>query len=103
MKHWTEDMIRERLDGTFTRVHYDGKIVVEAVDDNYSPGMSTVGRKPGATSKPQVAWTAAEDELLCQMRAKGRPFNEISWLLARSEESAKKRFRMLRVKGQVAA
>ena len=102
MKHWTEEMIKEHLDGTFTRVHYDGRIAVESVDHDYRPGMSTSGRKPGS-AKPQVNWTPAEDELLSQMRLRNRPFNEIAWLLSRSEESAKKRFRMLRVKGQVAA
>ena len=102
MKHWTESMIREDLDGTFTRLLQDGRVEVVEVDSDYHPSHGNNGRPVGATSKPQVAWTDAEDEILCQMRRMGRPFNEICWMLSRSEGSTKKRFRVLRVKGLVA-
>jgi len=102
MNQWTEHMIRERLNGTFTRM-LEGRSEVLEVDDDYTPSMGTAGRKLGATGKGQVPWSPAEDELLCEMRLLNRPFNEIAWLLARTEGSAKKRHRTLRVKGQVAA
>ena len=35
MKYWTEDAIKEVLDGTFTRVFYDGRIVTELVEGDY--------------------------------------------------------------------
>lgn len=96
-------MIRERLDGTFTRLLPSGQIEVVEVDHDYIPGHGSIGRPLGvANTKPQVSWTEEEEELLCQMRRLGRPFNEIAWLLNRSEDSAKKRHRLLRVKGTTA-
>lgn len=73
---FTEAAIRECLDGTFTRVLYK--------DVN-----------------PRANWTPQDDDLLLQMRLRNKPFAEIAWVLERSEESVKKRFRMLRVKGGV--
>jgi len=99
---WTEEKIREYLDGTFTRVTYEGKIVTEEVDGNETPNYNRAGRPLGyKTHKPQLAWTPAEDELVCAMRLRNRPFREIAWLVNRSEESTKKRYRVLRVKGAV--
>ncbi len=102
MRHWTEAMISECLDGTWTRVTYDGKVVTEPVDDGCAPAKKSGGRYRGyKAARPQIAWLPAEDEILCAMRLRNRPFAEIAWLVSRSEESTKKRYRVLRVKGAV--
>lgn len=102
MKHWTEAMICECLDGTRTRITYEGKVVTEPVDDGYAPAKNSGGRYRGyKAAKPQIAWLPAEDELLCAMRLRNRPFAEIAWIVNRSLESTKKRYRVLRVNGRV--
>lgn len=99
---YTEDAIRRVLDGTFTRVTYENRVVTENVSDGFLPGYSGQGRPIGyKAAKPQVAWTPAEDEVLCTMRLRNKPFAEIAWIIDRSEESTKKRYRTLRVNGKV--
>lgn len=102
MKTWTEALMKEYLDGTFTRVLYDGKIVTENVEPDFEPYVNRGGRPKGYKApKPQMLWTAAEDEMLWQMRLRNRPFAEIAWTVNRSEEATKKRYKLLRVKGAV--
>ena len=105
MTHWTEARIKEHLDGTWTKVLFDGRIKTEAVDDGFDPfarTTTTAGRPEGyKAEKPQVAWTPHEDNVLWQGRIRNKPFAEIAWMLDRSENSAKKRWRVLRIRGGV--
>lgn len=99
---WTEAQISEVLDGTFTRVNHEGKVITEIVEPDFIP--SCAGGLPkvrGKNVKPQAFWTAAEDDLLFLMRIRNRPFAEIAWTLNRTEEATKKRWKLLRVKGAV--
>jgi len=98
---YTEAAIREVLDGTFTRVTYENKVVTEILDD-CEPTRRKPGRKFGyKASKPQTYWTPQEDDTLLTMRLRNRPFSEIAWVINRSLESVKKRYRVLRVNGKV--
>lgn len=102
MRHWTEAMISECLDGTWTRITHEGKVVTEPVEDDHTPAKKSGGRHKGyKAARPQIAWLPAEDELLCAMRLRNRPFTEIAWVVNRSLESTKKRYRVLRVNGRV--
>ena len=102
MRHWTEAMISERLDGTWTHITYEGKFVTEFVDDVCVPAKRSGGRhRKYKAARPQIAWLPAEDEILRVMRLRNRPFSEIAWMVNRSEESTKKRYRLLRVYGRM--
>ena len=103
MTHWSEAAIKQILDGTFTRVNYEGKIVTDIVSDDFIPGPRSMrgGRPVGSGGTTQAAWTKTEDELLWTMRLRNKPFSEIAWLIDRSEDSAKKRYKTLRVRGGV--
>lgn len=96
---WTEERIRQFLDGTFTRFEPDGKAVTINVEPDYCPSMRQGGRMKGQAGKPQARWTAEEDIILVELRRKFRPWDEISAVLARSEDSIMKRYRVLRVRG----
>ena len=99
---YTEAVIKSVLDGTFTRVTYECKVVTDSVSHTFMPGYSGQGRPMGyKAAKPQVAWTPQEDDILLTMRLRNKPFAEIAWTIDRSEESAKKRYRTLRVNGKV--
>ena len=101
-KLWTENAIKECLDGTWTRVTYEGKVVTENVEPDFEPYANRGGRPKGYKApKPQCLWTPEEDDLVCQMRLRNRPFAEIAWMVSRSEEATKKRYKLLRVKGAV--
>lgn len=100
-RHWTEADIRRVLDGTFTRVTYEGKIITDTVEPDFLPYTGNKGERPKGYSKPQYPWSKTEDEILCQMRLRNRPFAEIAWTVNRSEEATKKRYKILRVKGAV--
>jgi hypothetical protein len=102
MTFWTEEMIREALDGTFTRVMYDGRIDTEIVEDNFQPYPNKGGRPAGVKNlKPQRYWKSDEDGLLLRMRMRNKPFAEIAWVIDRTEDSCKKRYKVLRVNGKV--
>lgn len=99
---YTEATIRDLLDGTFTRVTFENKVATDNVSDDFVPRYGGQGRPIGYKScKPQLAWTPQEDDLLITMRRRNKPFAEIAWIIGRSEESCKKRYRTLRVKGAV--
>lgn len=99
--HWREATIREHLDGTFTRVLFDGRIVTDTVDPNFiPPNAGGPKAQRGKDVIPQRAnWTPTEDDVLWQMRLRNKPWTEVCWVLARTEDSAKKRYRILRAKG----
>ena len=66
------------------------------------PAKRSGGRhKVYKAARPQIAWLPAEDELLCAMRLRNLPFSKIAWHVGRSEESTKKRYKVLRAKGDV--
>lgn len=103
MKFWTEAAIKSYLDGTFTRVLYDGRVLTENVDPDFEPHGGKGGRPKGyKPEKPQLHWTPAEDEIVWQMRLRNRQFSEIAWIVNRSVDATKKRYAVLKVKGRVA-
>jgi hypothetical protein len=91
----TEDYIKSVLDGTFTTVDYYGKVITTDTDDKNST------ERGGKYYKRQVYWTDAEDDLLWSMKCQGRPFNEIAWVLARTEEATKQRYKLIRINKSV--
>ena len=102
MRYWTEAMISECLDGTWTHITNEGKFVTKPVDDVYVPAKRSGRRhKVYKAGRPQIAWLPEEDEILCAMRLRNWPFAKIAWMVNRSEESTRKRYRVLRVKGAV--
>ena len=100
---WTEDAIKDVLDGTFTRVNYEGKITIFEVDDDHTPkGPTSCGGRPaGLTGHKQVFWVPEEEEILITQRKLDRSFAEIAWLLSRSIEATKKHHKILRARGRV--
>lgn len=100
-RHWTEADISRVLDGTFTRVTYEGKVVTEIVEPDFIPYIGNKSGQPNRYKKPIPLWTAEEDDILLQMRLRNRPFAEIAWTVNRGEEATKKRYQLLRVKGAV--
>lgn len=97
---YTEDYIRSVLDGTFTKVDYEGRISTINVDADFAPAdMKKGGRPLGAKIVKQAYWTPAEEELLIRQRMLNRTFPEIAWLLDRSVDATKKHYHLLRVKG----
>lgn len=98
--YWTEQQIKEVLDGTFTRVLSDGRSYTEIVSDDFVPYEHKGGRPLGAQNvKPQRFWTKYEEDLLATLRLRNKPFNEIAWVLDRTEDSCKKRYKVLRARG----
>lgn len=103
-KHWTEAEIRNVLDGTFTRVLYDGRIITENVGPDFIPTCAGGPKRArGENVKPHAFWTPEEDDLMWQMRIRNRPFAEIAWTLNRTEEATKKRWKIVRMKSGVVA
>lgn len=99
---YDEAAIKAVLDGTFTRVNYEGRVITEAVEPDFLPSCAGGDQKHrGKNVKPQAYWSQADDDTLLTMRFKNRPFAEIAWILDRTEEATKKRYRVLRVKGRV--
>ena len=101
-RFWTEDMIRERLDGTFTQVTPNGDIITQSVGPDFDPmPQNTNGRPKGAKIGKMTYWTPEEEHLLIRQRMLNRTFPEIAWALDRSVDATKKHYRLLMVRGRV--
>jgi hypothetical protein len=94
-----EELIRNTLDGTFTRVLPDNRVITLNVPDNYIPKHNTTGMVIGEKCGQYHQYTPHEDAILVELRGMGFPFHKIGAHLARSEESVKKRYAVLRVMG----
>lgn len=100
-RHWTEAAISAALDGTFTRAAADGRIIIDNVEYDYIPVYGNDGKVKGGHRAPYSTWTPEEDGMLVDFRRRNMAFNEIAWLLSRTEESAIARYKILRGKGRV--
>ena len=99
---WTEARIRELLDGTWTRFTHEGKVVTDILEPGEDPPIVKGGRPKGVKNiKPHSFWTPQDDDLIITQRRRNMPFREIAWLVNRTEESTKKRYKVLRARGQV--
>ena len=89
---WTEERIKSYLEGTFTRLHYDGRIVTEFVDLDFIPTHTPAraGRERGHKAMYHV-WTDDDDTFLRELRNKGIPRHKIAEIMDRSEESIRRR------------
>lgn len=99
---FTEAFICRCLDGTVTKVDYDGRVHTILVEPSYIPpygGKATGGREIGQKISRQIYWTPEEEELLIRQRLLNRPFAEIAWSLDRSVEAVKKHHHLLRARG----
>ena len=100
---WTEDLICEHLDGTFTRVLPCGTIKTVSVAGGETPAPATDtkkgGRPLGVKVGPIVPWAPHDETILRELRRMGWPFSDIAWKLGRSLEATKKHYQVLRVRG----
>lgn len=87
MKSVTEEYIKSILDGTFTRITGDGKVVTSEFGSESDSGI---------TRFRKLTWAPEEDEVIVQMRFRNRPWSEIAWVTSRSEDAVKKRHRLIR-------
>jgi hypothetical protein len=94
-----EELIKSTLDGTFTRVMPDNRVITLNVPDDYIPKHNTTGMVIGEKCGQYHQYTAHEDAILIELREMGFPFHKIGAHLSRSEESVKKRYAVVRVMG----
>ena len=92
-----EEIIKSTLDGTFTRVLQDNRVITLNVPDDYIPKHNTTGMVVGGKCGQYHQYTEKEDAILIELRGMKFPFSKIAAHLARSEESVKKRYAVLRV------
>jgi hypothetical protein len=92
-----EQIIKNTLDGTFTRVLQDNRVITLNVPDDYIPKHNTTGMVVGGKCGQYHQYTEKEDAILVELREMKFPFAEIGAHLARTEESVKKRYAVLRV------
>jgi hypothetical protein len=93
-----EELMRRTLDGTITKITIDGRVITELVDRDHIPKHS--GPKSGSCKgqrKPNYRhWTPGEDQALLERRQNGMSLMAICRLLNRSEDSVRKRAKLLR-------
>lgn len=101
-QHWTEAAIRQHLDGTWTHVTYEGRVVTDILDPGEEPPIAKGGRPKGVKNvKPHQFWSPQDDDIIITQRRRNMSFREIAWILNRTEEGTKKRYKLLRVRGRV--
>jgi hypothetical protein len=96
-----EQYMRRKLDGTFTRITSEGRVVVEDVSPDYTPRMCR-GWKNQHIEFTYIAWTPAEDERLIELRRNKAAVKFIAYKLGRSVGGVKSRLRILNRDGRVA-
>lgn len=99
-----EARIKLHLDGTFTRLQYDGRIVTEFVELDFIPTHrpKPVGRESGK-KETYRAWMPSDDAFLNELRNKGIPRHQIADIMGRSEESVRRRIERNKRMGRLAA
>ena len=92
-----EQIIKNTLDGTFTRVLQDNRVITLNVPDDYIPKHNTTGLVVGSKCGMYQHYTEHEDAIIVELREMKFTFAKIAAHLARTEESVKKRYAVLRV------
>lgn len=100
MKRYTEAEIRDALDGTFTRVTYDGKIVTDIVGDDFRPSFKPPTAHAGAKRGNYAHWTENDDAVLLGMKQRCHSNAEIAAILDRTTDAIKSRLQYLLEKGR---
>ena len=94
-----EALMRQQLDGTFTRLTGDGRIVTVAVPHDYAPkhgaGNTVCGPGRGISRQKSRRWTPEEDAGLLERRRRGMTLTAIAEDLGRTDESVRKRAQTL--------
>ena len=94
-----EAMMRQQLDGTFTRLSSDGCVVTVAVPHDYRPrhaaGNTVCGPGRGTSRQKSRRWTPEEDAELVDRRRRGMTLTAIAEDLGRTDESVRKRAQTL--------
>lgn len=90
---WTEERIRQYLDGTFTYVRADGSIGTSDVETDFIPRHIGLKRERERIA-PVKPWQPAEDQTLKELRRRKFTIPQIAVLLDRTDESVKARLRL---------
>lgn len=93
-----EAMMRQQLDGTFTRLTSDGRVVTVAVPHDYAPrhgAGSVCGPGRGTSRMNSRRWSPEEDAELVERRRRGMTLAAIAEDFGRTEESVRKRAQTL--------
>ena len=104
MQHWTEDMIREHLDGTFTRFDVvTGGVRTARVDPDHRPthdiSSTGLGNKAGYKH-----FSPEDDKIIIWMKAAGMSARRIAAMLpGRTDACINKRYRRLVKQGKAEA
>ncbi len=92
-----EMLMRLRLDGTFTRLNAEGRVVTLQVPVDYEPTHGFTENAPRRTTGMNSRrWTPEEDAELMERRRKGTSLAVIAEDLGRTEESVRKRAQTIR-------
>lgn len=94
-----ERLMRQLLDGTFTRLTSDGRVVTLNVPHDYAPkhaaGNTVSGPGRGTSRMKSKRWTPEEDAELVERRRRGMTLTAIAEDLGRTDESVRKRAQVL--------
>lgn len=94
-----ERLMRQQLDGTFTRITQEGRILTVEVPVDYTPkhfhaGNATRGKSLQASRR----WSPEEDSIVLDARRNGMSLATIAEMVKRTEESTRKRIQVLRAR-----
>lgn len=107
--YWTEQAIKNALDGTFTRMdRVTGKSVTKQVEKDYRPTHKPPGENAAAGGKEGgrksfLRFEEAEDHCIIAMHAKGYSNWRIGKLLGRKRDTIYRRIVLLKEKGRISA
>jgi hypothetical protein len=91
-----EQYMRQRLDGTFSRLVEGGRVIVEEVDRDFIPIFRVYNPQSAAMFSPTNEWEPDDDQRLLEMKAANAPTRFIAYKLDRSMAAVKKRLSVLR-------
>lgn len=92
MRHFTEQNLKDALDGTFTCFDaVTGAVKTRQVDHDYRPSHSIIGSRgstcAGVKRENYRPFTPSDDEMIIALKAKGISARRIGVLLQRGDDA----------------
>lgn len=91
-----EELMKAKLDGTFTKFTPEGRVRTIDVDVEYIPKKCRGWKNQYAEKLERVAWTPADDDLLLTLREQKTAIKYIAYKMDRTPSSVKSRLELLR-------
>jgi hypothetical protein len=91
-----EELMKSKLDGTFTKFTSEGRVKTIDVEVEYIPKKCRGWKNQYRDRSERIAWTQADDDFLLTLREQKTAIKYIAYKMDRTPSSVKNRLEILR-------